>query len=125
MIKTWKVIKIHVQENVLTKIFFTIKAVKMVIITKSRLHEYAAEYPDLRDSIDEWYRKTKDADWSSFHDIKETFNSVDYAGNDRYVFNIKGKKYRLVALIHFDRRTLYIRFLGTHKEYDAIDCSII
>lgn len=97
----------------------------MVIITKSRLHEYAAEYPDLRDSIDEWYRKTKDADWSSFHDIKETFNSVDFAGNDRYVFNIKGNKYRLVALIHFDRRTLYIRFLGTHKEYDAIDCSIV
>jgi mRNA interferase HigB len=58
-------------------------------------------------------------------DVKETFRSADYAGNDRYVFNIKGNKYRLVALIHFNRRTLYIRFIGTHREYDDVDCSTI
>jgi mRNA interferase HigB len=97
----------------------------MVVITKSTLHESALKYPDLRDSIDDWYRKTRDADWSNFQEIKETFNLVDYVGNDRYVFNIKGNKYRLVALIHFNRRTLYVRFLGTHKEYDAIDCSTV
>lgn len=97
----------------------------MVIITKSKMHEIASKYPDLRDSIDEWCRKTQNADWSNLSEIKKTFNSVDYVGNDRYVFNIKGKKYRLVALIHFNRRTLYIRFLGTHKEYDEINCSTI
>jgi mRNA interferase HigB len=97
----------------------------MVVITKSRLDESAKKYPDLRDSIDDWYRKTINADWSNFNDVKETFNSVDYVGNDRYVFNIKGNKYRLVAMIHFNRRTLYVRFLDTHKEYDKIDCNSI
>jgi mRNA interferase HigB len=97
----------------------------MVIITKSRLHEFAEIHNDVEDALDDWYRKTKDADWSNFQDIKETFNSVDYAGNNRYIFNIKGNKYRLIALIHFNRRTLYIRFIGTHKEYDEIDCSSV
>ena len=97
----------------------------MVIITKSMLHEKATEFPDLRDSIDDWYRKTKNANWSNFQDVKQTFNSVDYVGNDRFVFNIKGNKYRLVAIIHFNKRTIYIRFLGKHDEYDSIDCSTI
>jgi len=65
--------------------------------------------------------KEKLADWSTFNEIKQTFNSADFVGNDRYVFNIKGNKYRLVAVIHFDIRTVYIKFIGTHKEYDRID----
>lgn len=97
----------------------------MIIITKSKLHEFAEIHSDVKDALDDWYRKTKKADWSNFQDVKNTFNSVDYAGNSRYIFDIKGNSYRLVALIHFNRRTLYIRFIGTHKEYDNIDCSII
>ena len=97
----------------------------MVIITKSKLHEFAVIHSDVKDALDDWYRKTKNADWTNFQDVKQTFNSVDYAGNGRYIFDIKGNAYRLVALIHFNRRTLYIRFIGTHKEYDKIDCSII
>lgn len=49
----------------------------------------------------DWYKKTEKADWSCLADIKQTFNSVDYAGNDRFVFNIKGNDYRLVAMILF------------------------
>ena len=97
----------------------------MVIITKSALHEFVAIHNNAEDAMDEWYRKTKESDWSNFLDIKETFNSVDSVGNDRYVFNIRGNKYRIVAMIHFNRRTLYIRFVGTHSEYDDIDCSSI
>ena len=51
---------------------------------------------------------------------KNTFNSVDAVGNQRYVFNIKGNDFRLVVLIQFTPKTVYIRFVGTHKEYDAI-----
>ena len=58
-------------------------------------------------------------------DVKNEFNHVDFVGNDRYVFNIKGNKFRLVAIIHFNIRTLYIRFIGTHTEYDKIDCKNI
>ena len=57
--------------------------------------------------------------------IEGDFTSVDYVGNDRYVLNIKGNKYRIVVLIFFDIRTLYIRFVGTHAEYDKIDCRTI
>lgn len=97
----------------------------MVILVKSTLHRFVEEHPDTETALDDWFRKTKDADWAKIQDVKETFNSVDYVGNDRFVFNIKGNKYRLVALIHFNRRTLYIRFIGTHSEYDDIDCSTI
>lgn len=65
------------------------------------------------------------ANWSNLSEIRETYNDVDFVGNDRYVFNIGGNKYRLVAMIHFSTRTLYIRFIGTHKEYDKIDCTTI
>jgi len=97
----------------------------MVIISKTVLIEFAEKHPDSIGAINEWWEKTKAADWSLFQDIKSTFNSVDYVGNDRYVFNIKGNKYRLVAMIFFDIRTVYIRFVGTHSTYDKIDCSII
>ena len=72
-----------------------------------------------------WYHKTEASNWSNFHDIKQTFNSVDFVGNNRYVFNIKGNEYRLVAIIIFNSKKVYIRFIGTHKEYDKIDCSNI
>jgi mRNA interferase HigB len=76
-------------------------------------------------SLNNWYEITKSSDWRKLSDIKNTFNSVDYVGNDRYVFNIKGNDYRIVTMIFFDKRTIYIRFVGTHTEYDKIDCSTI
>lgn len=97
----------------------------MVIISKAILVEAGRKYPDLIDSINDWYKKAKKADWNCLEDIKQTFNSVDYVKNDRYVFNIKGNTYRLVAMIFFNIRTMYIRFIGTHAEYDKIDISII
>ncbi|MCF1749870.1 type II toxin-antitoxin system HigB family toxin [Mariniradius sediminis] len=87
--------------------------------------EFARNHPDAISALNDWWIKVKMADWASFQDIKKSFNSVDYVGNDRYVFNVKGNKYRLVAMIFFDIRTIYIRFIGTHVEYDRIDCSNI
>ncbi|WP_262909385.1 type II toxin-antitoxin system HigB family toxin [Mucilaginibacter daejeonensis] len=65
------------------------------------------------------------ADWANFHEVRSMFNTVDAVGNDRFVFDIRGNHYRIVAMIFFDIRTVYIRFVGTHKEYDRIDCSTI
>ncbi|UEG54877.1 type II toxin-antitoxin system HigB family toxin [Mucilaginibacter daejeonensis] len=75
--------------------------------------------------MNNWYRLVSQADWANFHEVRSMFNTVDAVGNDRFVFDIRGNHYRIVAMIFFDIRTVYIRFVGTHKEYDRIDCSTI
>ncbi|MGA0557646.1 type II toxin-antitoxin system HigB family toxin [Larkinella sp. VNQ87] len=95
----------------------------MRVIAKKAINEYALANAQATDALNEWYLKTVAADWNSLTDIKNTFNSVDYVGNDRFVFNIKGNQYRLVAMIFFNIRSVYIRFIGTHAEYDKIDAS--
>jgi mRNA interferase HigB len=97
----------------------------MVIITKKTLSDFADKNPEAALPLNNWYSIAKNADWGKLADIKRVFNNVDYVGNDRYVFNIKGNKFRLVTLIFFDKRTIFIRFVGTHAEYDKIDCSTI
>jgi len=97
----------------------------MVIITKTALHEFTKVHQNAAEPLNEWYGKVRKNNWASFADIKKTFNSVDAVGNDRFVFNIKGNTYQLVAMIHFDKRTLYIRFIGTHASYEKINCSTI
>lgn len=104
---------------------FVIQIRSMVIISKTILVEFSAQYSDLEDALNKWYEISKKANWNSLNDLKKTFNTVDYVGNDRYVFNIKGNKYRLVVMIFFDVRTMFIRFIGTHAEYDKIDCTNI
>jgi mRNA interferase HigB len=97
----------------------------MVIIAKSTLKSFIRSYPDSENALDNWYEIAKQNEWKNFNEMKKSFNSVDSVGNDRYVFNIKGNHYRLIALILFKVRTVFILFLGTHKEYDLIDASTI
>ena len=97
----------------------------MVIISKVILIEFGLDNSDSIEALNKWYEETKKANWANFSEMKKTFNSVDSVGNDRYVFNIKGNNYRLVAMIFFDIRTIYIRFLGTHKEYDKVNCKTV
>jgi len=92
----------------------------MRIIAKSTLVEYYTKNPQAKSALEEWYEKTKKSEWTCFADIKSTFNSVDAVGNQRYVFNIKGNDFRLVVLIQFTPKTVYIRFVGTHNEYNTI-----
>ena len=99
---------------------FASKKNRMRIIAKSTLVAYYTENPQAKIALEDWYEKTKEATWTCFADIKNTFNSVDSVGNKRYVFNIKGNGYRLVVLILFTPQRVYIRFVGTHAEYDKI-----
>jgi len=98
---------------------------RMRIFVYRTLVEYYTKYPDSKSALEDWYNKTKEAEWSCFADIKNTFNTVDSAGNKRYVFNIKGNTYRLIAIVLFVPKQVYVRFVGTHTEYDKIDCSKI
>lgn len=97
----------------------------MVIIAKSALIKFSETHTDAIVPLMEWYDIVSEVDWSNFSDVKNSFNSVDYVGNDRYVFNIKGNHYRLVAMIHFNIRTVYVKFIGTHSQYDKVDVSTI
>lgn len=97
----------------------------MVIITKSKIVEFYKTETKAKESLLLWYNIVLMSDWDDFHSVKQTFNSVDSIGNDRYVFNVGGNKYRIVAMIHFNKRTIYLRFVGTHKQYDKIDCKNI
>ncbi len=97
----------------------------MVVISKTILVEFGKEHADAIDSMNHWWKTVQAKDWKSLNDIKKDFGSVDYVGNDRYVFNIKGNRYRLVAMIFFNIRTVFIRYIGTHKDYNKIDCNTI
>lgn len=92
----------------------------MRIIAKSTLVAYYTKNPQSKSALEDWFEKTKEAEWKNFSDIKKTFNTVSSVGNNRYVFNIKGNDYRLVVLIKFTVSHVLIRFVGTHAEYDKI-----
>lgn len=94
----------------------------MRIFTEQAIKEYSEMVPESKVALQDWVSKVKKSKWSCFADIKKTFNSVDNVGNQHYVFNIKGKNYRLVVVIKFVIGFVYVRFIGTHSEYDKIDC---
>ena len=95
----------------------------MVIISKTILRDFIGEHPDASPALQKWYDEAETASWKNFAELKRTFNSADSVGNNRYVFNIKGNSYRLIALILFKIRTVFILFIGTHGEYDKVDAS--
>ena len=69
------------------------------------------------------YDIAEKAEWKNLSDIKVDFPSVDYVGNQHYVFNIRGNNYRLIVVVKFTIGYIYVRWIGTHKDYDKIDCS--
>ena len=97
----------------------------MVIISHKVIREFAEKHPELSTALERWYDITAKQDWKGFNDIKEQFNSVDAVGDDLFVFNIKGNDCRLIARIIFRTRTVFIRFVGTHKEYNLINIATL
>lgn len=97
----------------------------MRIVTFKRIREFSNNYKDAKIALEDWYFKTSKSKWQNLSDIRKTFNSADYVGNNRFIFNIKGNQYRLVAIIIFASQKVYIRFIGTHEEYNRIDCKNI
>lgn len=93
----------------------------MRIVTFKRIQEFSENHSGAQSALTIWYHTTFSKTWKNLAEIKLTFNSVDYVGNNRYVFNIKGNKYRLIAIISFNAQKVYIRFIGTHAEYDKIN----
>ncbi len=95
----------------------------MVIISKTTLNKFFEQYPSATGPVLQWYGRVKEADWTNFADLRKLFPATDYVGNDLYVFNLGGNKYRLIARVFFSVRTVYIRFIGTHSQYDKVKLS--
>lgn len=93
----------------------------MRVVTFKRIQEFVLNHADAEIPLRFWYSTVNKRDWTSLNDVKKDFNSVDYVGNHRFVFNIKGNSYRLIAIISFNAKKVYIRFIGTHAEYDKIE----
>ena len=99
---------------------FAEKKEAMHVISFATIRSYSENHADASVALRDWHTKTEKASWKTLVDIKNTFGSADYVGNDRYVFNIKGNDYRLVAMIFLQVGQVYIRWIGTHAEYDKI-----
>jgi mRNA interferase HigB len=83
-------------------------------------HWHLPNRGDSEEQLKAWHAIAKDASWNHFADVKAQFGSASAVGA-RVVFNIAGNKYRLVTYINYEFHTIYVRFIGTHKEYDEID----
>lgn len=75
---------------------------------------------DAEEPLEAWFAHAKAAEWANWGDVKADYPSADWVGNDRVVFNIGGNKFRLVVKMEFGKQMIFIRFIGTHKEYDEI-----
>jgi mRNA interferase HigB len=97
----------------------------MRIIAKKTLRDFWERYPDAEQPLKAWYHDAKQAVWQSPNDIRHAYVTASIIANNRVIFNIKGNSYRLVVAINYSFGILYIRFIGTHKEYDRIDATTI
>ena len=99
----------------------------MHIIKRKTLVEFYEQpgHQDARGALEAWYYEAKHAQWASPADVKALYNSASILKDNRVVFNIAGNKYRLIVRINYDSKTVFIRFIGTHREYDCIDAEVI
>ena len=93
----------------------------MRIIARRALREFYERHPETKTKLESWYHEVKHAKWTSPADTKRHFPKSRVVGKDRVVFKIVGNRYRLVVRVSYGAGTIFIRFLGTHKEYDGIN----
>jgi len=99
----------------------------MRIVSHRTLKEFyeQAGHEDAKTPLERWFQTAEEAEWKNFAEMRQDFGTVDFVGNQHYVFNIGGNKYRLVVVVKFVMGYIFIRFVGTHGEYDKIDASTI
>lgn len=97
----------------------------MRIIAIKVLREFWELHPDSEQHLKAWFDEAKQATWNRPSDIKEKYSSASILKNRRVVFNIKGNDYRMIVSIAYKFNAVYIKFIGTHKQYDAIDANMI
>ena len=97
----------------------------MRVIAKRTLREFWEKHVDCEQSLKSWYREAERANWQNMNELKAEYPSASILQDSRIVFNIKGNHYRLIVKINFEYQICWIRFIGTHAEYDKIDANKI
>ncbi|CUU86624.1 type II toxin-antitoxin system HigB family toxin [Campylobacter hyointestinalis] len=99
----------------------------MRIISRKTLKDFYefADFKDSKESIEAWYGEALKANWNNPNEIKSQYKSASIIANNRVVFNLHGNKYRLIVKINYEAKIIFIRFLGTHKQYDKINAQEI
>lgn len=97
----------------------------MRIIALRTLRDFWGKYPQAEVPLRAWYALASRADWRSPADVKMAYRSASFLRNNRVAFNIKGNDFRLVVAVHYNRGLMFIRFIGTHREYDRVDAEEI
>ncbi len=97
----------------------------MRVLAKKILREFWHKYADSEEPLKTWYKEASRANWKNPVDIKEAYASASILKSGRVVFNICGNKYRLIVDVNYIRQWMFIRFIGTHKDYDRIDADTI
>jgi mRNA interferase HigB len=95
------------------------------IIAKRTLREFWLKHSDSEQFLKTWYETAKTSNWASPNEVKQTYINASILKDNRVVFNIKGNSYRLVVKFNYERQWAFIRFLGTHTEYDRINADTI
>jgi mRNA interferase HigB len=95
------------------------------VIAKSALRSFWEKHADCENALKCWYKEAEEATWKNPKQIKRMYPSASFLNNNRVVFNIKGNHYRIIVRINYDYRIVWIRFIGTHAEYDKIDANTI
>ena len=94
----------------------------MKLFNKELLESFVRKNASSSNAVNRWIEQMEKAVFSNYNELKSAFPTVDYIGKSRYVFDIKGNDFRLVAIVIFAARSLTVCFIGTHAEYDKIDC---
>ena len=94
----------------------------MQILNKELIEKFIRKNVSSANAVTRWVEMMEQLTFSNHNELKSIFPSVDYIGKSRYVFNIKGNDYRLVAVVLFTMKTVTVCFIGAHSEYDKVDC---
>ncbi|MCP4360103.1 MAG: type II toxin-antitoxin system HigB family toxin [Chloroflexi bacterium] len=97
----------------------------MRIISRKALKEFWEQHSDAEQPLRAWLKNVKQATWRTPSDVKDSYRSASFIANNRVIFNIKGNQYRIVVAIKYRYGVVYIRFVGTHSEYDKIEVTTI
>jgi len=95
------------------------------VIAKKTLRDFWEKHADCKEQLKAWYHEAENANWKSPNQVKKEYPSASILVDNRVVFNIKGNNYRLIVRINYDYGIVWIRFVGTHAQYDKIDATTI